>query len=273
MRPESAKAAAARVGIRGRGPGSGSGVGVRGWGPGSASGSGSGVGVGGRRRGRGSGSGSRVGVGVPGWGRGPRSGSRSESASGFGVGFGVACLAREESHVCGAAPEPVRFQTIRTNRTRRISKILGRVNLVRPGPDQTGTPEDLAAVWRVESLHQLGVTEEFQRLREYEANRAQFGSDWVRAAHSSTTNLRLTPADLTDLCEELICQTVSGLTDLCEEPIGQSVSGLTDLCEEPIGQSVSGLGDQVWYVAQSWRAVHVGSPSAPASRPRASCSC
>jgi DNA-binding transcriptional ArsR family regulator len=54
-----------------------------------------------------------------------------------------------------------------------------------------------------ESLYQLGVTEEFQRLRDYEANRARFGSDWVRAAHSSTTNLRLTPGELTELCDEL----------------------------------------------------------------------
>ncbi|HEY2505696.1 MAG TPA: helix-turn-helix transcriptional regulator [Streptosporangiaceae bacterium] len=54
-----------------------------------------------------------------------------------------------------------------------------------------------------ESLYQLGVSEEFQRLRDYESNRAQFGHDWVAAAHSSTTNLRLTPAELTELCEEL----------------------------------------------------------------------
>jgi DNA-binding transcriptional ArsR family regulator len=54
-----------------------------------------------------------------------------------------------------------------------------------------------------ESLYQLGVTEEFQRLRDYEASRARFGSDWVNAAHSSTTSLRLTPAELTGLCDEL----------------------------------------------------------------------
>jgi DNA-binding transcriptional ArsR family regulator len=67
------------------------------------------------------------------------------------------------------------------------------------------TPElgDSAAQAIGESLYQLGVTEEFQRLREYEANRDQFGADWVRAAHSSITNLRLTPAELTELCEEL----------------------------------------------------------------------
>jgi DNA-binding transcriptional ArsR family regulator len=54
-----------------------------------------------------------------------------------------------------------------------------------------------------ESLYQLGVAEEFQRLSEYEANRAQFGSDWVGAAQSSTTYLRLSPAELSELGEEL----------------------------------------------------------------------
>jgi DNA-binding transcriptional ArsR family regulator len=54
-----------------------------------------------------------------------------------------------------------------------------------------------------ESLYQLGVGEEFQRLRDFEAGRAEFSSGWVEAAHSSTTNARLTPAELTGLCEEL----------------------------------------------------------------------
>jgi DNA-binding transcriptional ArsR family regulator len=54
-----------------------------------------------------------------------------------------------------------------------------------------------------ESLHQLGVAEEFDRLRHFEATKQEFGLDWMRAAHSSGTNLRLTPAELRELCEEL----------------------------------------------------------------------
>jgi DNA-binding transcriptional ArsR family regulator len=54
-----------------------------------------------------------------------------------------------------------------------------------------------------ESLHQLGVAEEFDRLARFEATKQDFGPDWLRAAHSSATNLRLTPAELRELCEEL----------------------------------------------------------------------
>ena len=54
-----------------------------------------------------------------------------------------------------------------------------------------------------ESLLRLGIAEEFQRLGEFHDHKDEFGPDWTRAAHSSTTNLRLTPAELTDLCEEL----------------------------------------------------------------------
>jgi DNA-binding transcriptional ArsR family regulator len=54
-----------------------------------------------------------------------------------------------------------------------------------------------------ESLHQLGVAEEFERLRVFEATKQTFGPDWVRVAHTSNSNLRLTPAELAELCEEL----------------------------------------------------------------------
>jgi DNA-binding transcriptional ArsR family regulator len=54
-----------------------------------------------------------------------------------------------------------------------------------------------------ETVYQLGVAEEFDRLRGFEASKQEFGLDWERAAHSSTTNLRLTPDELRELCEEL----------------------------------------------------------------------
>jgi hypothetical protein len=62
---------------------------------------------------------------------------------------------------------------------------------------------DPAAQAMGETVHQLGIAEEFDRLRSFEASKQEFGPEWVRAAHSSSTNLRLTPDELRELCEEL----------------------------------------------------------------------
>ncbi len=67
------------------------------------------------------------------------------------------------------------------------------------------TTEDLDPAGQAigESLHQLGIAEEFERLGQFEAGKQEFGPDWVRAAHTSRTNLRLTPDELRELCGEL----------------------------------------------------------------------
>lgn len=54
-----------------------------------------------------------------------------------------------------------------------------------------------------EALYQLGVAEEFERLRHYEASRDEFAPEWRNAAQSSQTNLRLTAAELSELSDEL----------------------------------------------------------------------
>lgn len=67
----------------------------------------------------------------------------------------------------------------------------------------TSDLDDPAAQAIAQSLYQLGVTEEFQRLREYDADPARFGPDWAGAAYSSNSNFRLTPAELAELWGEL----------------------------------------------------------------------
>lgn len=54
-----------------------------------------------------------------------------------------------------------------------------------------------------EAAYRLNVAEEFDRLRAYETSRQEFGSDWISAAHSSQTYLRMNPAELRQMTDEL----------------------------------------------------------------------
>jgi DNA-binding transcriptional ArsR family regulator len=54
-----------------------------------------------------------------------------------------------------------------------------------------------------DAAYRLTVSDEFERLRAYESRRDSFGADWIAAANTTTTQLRLTPAELRALAAEL----------------------------------------------------------------------
>lgn len=63
--------------------------------------------------------------------------------------------------------------------------------------------EDPADRATAETLYGSVVSDQFDRLRAYEAARAHFGRDWSEAAVSSNSELRLTPQELRELSAEL----------------------------------------------------------------------
>jgi DNA-binding transcriptional ArsR family regulator len=54
-----------------------------------------------------------------------------------------------------------------------------------------------------ESAHRLVVQEEFERLRVYEELKDSWGPEWQSVASTNNTNMRLTPDELRELCDEL----------------------------------------------------------------------